>query len=83
MEIARKLKLKKLLLVVNKALPKLDFESLKQQVQETYNAPVAGILPVSEEMIELGSAGIFSLMYPEHPYSQGVREIAAQILNAS
>ena len=39
-EVARKLKLKKLLLVVNKALPKLDFESLRQQVQEAYNAPV-------------------------------------------
>ncbi len=82
-EVARKLKLKKLLLVVNKALPKLDFESLRQQVQEAYNAPVAGILPVSEEMIELGSAGLFSLKYPEHPFSQGVREIAAQILSTA
>jgi len=82
-EVARKLKLKKLLLVVNKVLPKLDFENLKQQVQATYNAPVAGILPVSEEMIELGSAGLFSLAYPDHPYSQGVREVAAQILSAS
>jgi MinD-like ATPase involved in chromosome partitioning or flagellar assembly len=82
-EVARRLKLKRLLLVVNEALPKLDFESLRQQVQETYHAPVAGILPVSEEMIELGSAGLFSLQYPEHPYSQGVREVAAQILNAA
>ena len=80
-EVARKLKLKKLLMVVNNALPRLDFDSLRHQVQETYNAPVAAILPVSEEMIELGSAGIFSLKYPEHPYSQGVREIAAQILS--
>jgi MinD-like ATPase involved in chromosome partitioning or flagellar assembly len=82
-EVARTLKLKRVLLVVNKVLPKLDFESLKQQVQETYNTPVAGVLPVSEEMIELGSAGLFSLQYPEHPYSQGVREVAAQILNAA
>jgi len=82
-EVARRLKLKKLLLVVNNALPRLDFESLRQQVQETYNAPVAGILPASEEMIELGSAGLFSLKYPEHPYTQGVREIAAQILSAA
>jgi MinD-like ATPase involved in chromosome partitioning or flagellar assembly len=82
-EVARKLKLKSLLLVVNKVLPKLNFESLRQQVQDTYNAPVAAILPVSEEMIELGSAGLFSLQYPEHPYSQGVREVAAQILNAA
>src|SRR5437763_14636819 len=76
-EVARKLKLKKLLLVVNNVLPKLDFEGLKHQVQEAYNAPVAGILPVSVLMIELGSAGLFSLKYPEHPYSQGVRELNA------
>src|SRR5437764_6579214 len=41
-EVARKLKLKRLLLVVNKVLPRLDMASLRQQVQETYHAPVAG-----------------------------------------
>src|SRR6266480_3724577 len=79
-EVARKLQMKKILLVINKALPKLDFASLKQQVQQAYDAPVAGILPVSEEMIELGSANIFALVYPEYPYSRGVRTIATQIL---
>src|SRR5260370_9906422 len=77
---ARQLKVKHLLLVVNKVLPKLNTISLRQQVQTVYDAPVAGVLPVSEEMIELGSAGIFSLAYPDHPYSQGVREIAAWIV---
>ncbi|OLD63453.1 MAG: CDP-3,6-dideoxy-D-glycero-L-glycero-4-hexulose-4-reductase [Chloroflexi bacterium 13_1_20CM_50_12] len=82
-EVARKLQMKKILLVINKALPKLDFVSLKQQVEQAYDAPVAGILPVSEEMIELGSANIFTLVYPEHPYTRGVRDIAAQILSAA
>src|SRR5437868_12217948 len=36
-EVARRLKLKKLLLVVNKVLPKLDFASMGQQVQEAYH----------------------------------------------
>lgn len=79
-EVARKLQMKKILLVINKALSKLDFASLKQQVEQAYDAPVAGILPVSEEMIELGSANIFSLVYPEHPYSREVHTIATQIL---
>ena len=82
-EVARKLKLKRLLLVVNKVLPKLDTASLRQQVQTAYEAPVAGVLPFSEEMIALGSGGIFSLAYPDHPYSQGVHEIAAQVLSAA
>jgi MinD-like ATPase involved in chromosome partitioning or flagellar assembly len=82
-EVARKLKLKRLMLVINKVLPKLNFVSLRQQVEATYTAQVASILPVSEEMMELGSAGLFSAAYPNHPYSQGVREIAAQIVNSS
>jgi MinD-like ATPase involved in chromosome partitioning or flagellar assembly len=82
-EVARKLKVKRLLLVVNKVLPKLDTASLRQQVQTAYEAPVAGILPLSEEMIALGSGGVFSLAYPDHPYSQGVREIAAQVVRAA
>jgi len=80
-EVARKLKVKRLLLVVNKVLPKLDKVSLRQQVQTAYDTPVASILPVSEELIELGSAGIFSITSPDHPYSQGVRELAAQVVN--
>jgi septum site-determining protein MinD len=82
-EVARKLKLRRLLLVINKVLPKLDTASLRQRVQTAYEAPVAGVLPLSEEMIALGSGGIFSLTYPDHPYSQGVREIAAQVLSAA
>src|SRR5436305_5222835 len=44
-EVARKLKLKRLLLVVNEVLPKLDRDSLQQQVQTAYEAPGAGLLP--------------------------------------
>jgi MinD-like ATPase involved in chromosome partitioning or flagellar assembly len=79
-EVARKLKVKRLLLVVNKVLPTLDMDSLRQQVQTAYDTPVAGILPISDEMIAFGSAGIFSLIYPDHPYSRGVREIATQLM---
>ena len=79
-EVARKLNLKNLLLVINKVLPKLDLSGLRQKVETTYNAPVAGILPVSEEMMELGSAGIFSIVYPGSAYGKGVREIAAQLM---
>src|SRR5437763_1266101 len=82
-DITRKLKLKRLVLVVNNVLPKLDFIGLRQQVEATYAAPVAAILPVSEEMMELGSASLFSVAFPSHLYSKGVREIAAQIVKAA
>ena len=44
-EVARKLDVPELLLVVNKALPSMDFASLRQRVEDTYHAPVAAICP--------------------------------------
>jgi len=82
-DVTRKLKLKRLVLVVNNVLPKLDFIGLRQQVEATYAAPVAAILPVSEEMMELGSASLFRVAFPSHLYSKGVCEIAAQIVKAA
>src|SRR5262249_12871784 len=58
-EVARKLTVPRLLLAVNKALPSLDFAALREQVETTYNVPVAGVFPESTEMLELGSAGVF------------------------
>lgn len=79
-EVARKLEVPKMLLVVNKALPAFNFDALQKQVESTYNTSVAGILPLSEEMVHLASSGIFCLRYPEHPFSQTVKEIAGQVV---
>jgi MinD-like ATPase involved in chromosome partitioning or flagellar assembly len=82
-EVVRKLKLKRLMLVVNNVLPKMDFVGLRQEVEATYAVPVAAVLPLSEEMMELGSASLFSVASSSHLYSKGVREIAAQLVKAA
>jgi len=82
-DVARKLKVQKMLLVVNKALAAFDFVDLRQQVETIYNVSVAGILPLSEEMVQLASKGIFCLRYSEHPISQTIKEIAQQIAVAA
>lgn len=78
-DVARKLEVPKMLLVVNKALPSLNFEALRQQIQTSYQVPVAGVLPVCEEMFQLASSDIFCLRYPEHAWSKGIHAIAAQV----
>ena len=78
-DVGRKLQVPKMLLVVNKALPSLDFEALRQKMETSYSTAVAGILPLSEEIMQLASRGVFCLHHPAHPISQTVREIAAQI----
>jgi MinD-like ATPase involved in chromosome partitioning or flagellar assembly len=78
-DVARKLDVQKILIVVNKVLPSLNQEALKKQVQTTYNVPVAGVLPVCDEMFHLASSDIFCLRYPEHPWTTIVNGVAKQL----
>ncbi|MCC5660826.1 MinD/ParA family protein [Nostoc sp. XA010] len=78
-DVARKLRVPKMLLVINKALPSLNFQDLQQQVEKIYNVSVAGILPLSEEVVQLASNGVFSLRYPQHSITQTIKEMTEQI----
>jgi MinD-like ATPase involved in chromosome partitioning or flagellar assembly len=78
-DVARKLEVPHLFLTVNKALTSYDFQDLRQQIESFYDCPVAAILPLSEDVARLQSSGIFSLLYPDHPFSQGISEIVACI----
>lgn len=78
-EVARRLKVSNLFLIVNKALPEYDFQQMRQQVQATYNTPVLGILPDSPDMLRLASQGIFAIKYSNHPISQVLQKIAKKI----
>ena len=82
-DVARKLEIPKMLMVVNKALLAFDFADLRKQVETTYNVSVGGILPFSEEMVQLGNKNIFCLRYSEHPISQTMKGIAEQIVGVS
>lgn len=82
-EVARKLNVANMLLIVNKALPSLDFAALKLQVENTYRATVAGIFPLSEEMLLLGSSGLFVLNYPDHRFTKEVQRVAQQIMTVA
>ncbi len=78
-DVARKLDVPHLLLVVNMALSSYDFDDLRQQMETIYNSQVATILPLSEDVARLQSADIFSLQYPDHPFSQGIQEIVTHV----
>lgn len=78
-DVARKLKVAKLLLVVNRVPQKFDINSVRQQVETTYKATVAGVLPNCEEMMELQSSDLFCLRYPDHYISKEIRGIVDHI----
>jgi MinD-like ATPase involved in chromosome partitioning or flagellar assembly len=78
-EVARKLDVPKMLLLVNKVPQALDPEDVKARVEQTYNCKVAAVLPHSDEMMTLASSGIFSLRYPDHPVTQGLKNLVTLI----
>lgn len=82
-DVARKLEVPNMYLVINKALSSYDFDDLRQQVESTFACPVAAMLPLSEDVAAMQSADVFSLRYPDHPFSQGIQNIADLIEAAS
>jgi MinD-like ATPase involved in chromosome partitioning or flagellar assembly len=80
-ELARRLEVPKMYVVINKVPSGIDHEMLRQQVSELYGAKVGGILPLSSEMARLASGGIFTNRYPDHPFSIELRKVAQLLLN--
>ncbi|BAY23409.1 cobyrinic acid a,c-diamide synthase [Calothrix sp. NIES-2100] len=82
-DVARRLKVPNLYLIINKALPEYNFEQMRQTVEATYKAPVLGILPDSSDMLRLASKGIFAIKYNKHPISQVLQKMAKQITDST
>jgi len=78
-EVARKLGVKALVMVLNKVLPLVAERGFQAEVERAYQAPVIGVLPESPDMLELGSSGLFSLRFPDHPLTREIRRVAARL----
>ncbi len=79
-DVARGLDVPNLLLVINKVLARYDKEQIRRDVEDNYGAPVVGVLPLDEELMDLGSKDIFSLCFPDHPWSQTIRKMAQAVI---
>lgn len=80
-DVARKLEVPHLRLIVNKALTRYDFAKIKTDIEATYNVPVSGVLPLSEDVASNASGNIFSALNPDHPWSQTVQAIADELMS--
>ena len=79
-EVARKLGVPRLLLLVNKVPAVFDPEAVKARVEDAYKCAVAAVLPHSEELMALASTGIFALRYPDHPVTAALQQVAATLV---
>ncbi|MCA9937972.1 MAG: MinD/ParA family protein [Anaerolineales bacterium] len=81
-DVARRLKVPDIFLVVNKVPPDYDFEDVKRKVEHAYNAPVATLLPLSLDVAHVASSQVFCLQDPQHAFSRGVRELVGCLVQA-
>ena len=78
-DVAKKLDVPKMLMLVNKTPTTFDFDDVRTRVEQTYDATVGAVLPHSDEMMTLASSGIFSIQYPDHPVTKGLKSLVDQL----
>jgi MinD-like ATPase involved in chromosome partitioning or flagellar assembly len=79
-ELARKLEVPNMFVVLNKVPPGSDPDVLREQVESLYRTNVEALLPLSTEMVRLGSGDIFANRYPDHPLALQLRDLANRIV---
>src|ERR687887_1532746 len=79
-EVARKLGVPRMVLVVNKVPEVFDPGEVRARVEATYRAEVAAVLPHSDDMMALASADIFALRCPRHPLTAAFQQVAATLV---
>ena len=79
LELARRLKVPEIHLVINKAVSRSDFKVLEERVISTFKERVLAVIPLSDEVAALGSAGLFCVEQPGHEFSKAIHKIAAAL----
>jgi len=78
-EVARELNVPQLTMIVNKVPATFDAAAIKERAEHRYGCEVSATLPHSDEMMALGSGGIFALRYPEHRMTTALKCAAGKL----
>jgi septum site-determining protein MinD len=78
-DVARRLDIGRMVLVVNKVPTAFNMADVKTQVESQYHCDVAAVLPHSDEMMTLASSGIFVQRYPNHPITASLKQVAKML----
>lgn len=80
LEVAKKLGVPSMFLVLNKVLPDVEPDVYRTQLQETYETRVGAVLPLATEIVRLASSDVFCLLEPQHPFSQEIKRLGQTII---
>jgi septum site-determining protein MinD len=78
-EVARSLEVPKILLVVNKTPQQFQPDEVKRHVEETYACEVAAVVPHSDELMTLASAGVYLMRFPQSRLAAIYRELGERL----
>jgi septum site-determining protein MinD len=79
-ELARRLEIPELLMIINKVPPGMDNAQLRERVEETFQAEVVALLPMNYEIVRVASSGIFVNRFPDHPMTLGLKQVAQRVM---
>jgi hypothetical protein len=57
----------------------MNLPAIEVEINKAFNTPIAGIIPFSEEVILLGSSGLFAQLYQDHPITNILQQILGKI----
>jgi septum site-determining protein MinD len=79
-DIARKLGVPRLLLLINKVPAVYDTAATKARAEKIYACEVGAVLPHSDDMMALASSGLFVLRFPDHPITALYKQVVARLM---
>jgi MinD-like ATPase involved in chromosome partitioning or flagellar assembly len=79
-ELARRLEIPEMLILINKVPPNMDVVQLRERVEQAYGAEVVAMLPMNYEIVRLASSGIFVNRFPDHPMTLALRQVAERVM---
>lgn len=82
-QVARQLDVADLQLMVNQLPDTSQVHAVRSRVEQTFNGPVAAILPQSAEFMAFESKGLFALRQPGHPISIALQHAAHRLTGAT
>lgn len=80
-ELARKLEVPDMFMVINKVPEGTDVSALISHVTNIFSVDVAAALPLSIEMAKIASSDLFCNVLPDHPLTKSLRTVVRRIVH--
>lgn len=80
LDVARTLEIPRVVLIANQVPAAFHLDDVKNQLEQTYQCQVAGVLSHTDEINLLTSSSLFALRYPNHPTMHQFKHIVSMLV---